>query len=71
MSLEDLEQRARDRRWGKAWKATLTAVLIQDGVRYERDLAPHYMHVEFNRVFPPRNETAQAREAWAHRWSIQ
>jgi hypothetical protein len=48
----------------------LTAVLIRDGIRYERDLAPHYMHVEFNRVFPPRRETVQAVEAWAHRTQV-
>jgi hypothetical protein len=67
MSLEELAQRERDRRFGKAWKSKLTAVLIRDGIRYERDLAPHFWHVELYRVCPPRNETAQAFEAWAHR----
>jgi hypothetical protein len=50
-------------------KVKLTAVLIREGVRYERDLAPHFMRVQFNRMFPHRNEAVAAFRAWADRES--
>ena len=67
MSLDDLARRQREKKWGNAFKVKLTAIVVHEGIRYERNLAQHFMHVQFDRIFPPRNETVKALEAWANK----
>lgn len=47
---------------------TLTAVVVtKDGTRFERDLAPHFMHVAFWDIFPPWHAAEGTVARWSHR----
>lgn len=45
----------------------IVAVILRGGLRYEKDLAPHFLQVAFWNIFPHRNETDASRIKWASR----
>lgn len=45
----------------------LTAILIEGNMRYEKNLAQHFVGVAIGNIFPHRNETEVAKLKWSTR----